>query len=64
MKGAVPPAAIAKDWKSWKSYVQAVLRATSKNGGAAPSLESLGSLDNKVRGAEKRLTDYAFAHCA
>jgi len=61
MKGAVPPAEIAKDWKSWTSYVQAVLRATGGKGG---SLESLGALDQKSRGAQKRLTDYAFAHCA
>lgn len=60
MKGAVPPAEIAEDWKTWQEYVAAVVQASSDGG----SLASVANLEQKSRGAQQRLTDYAFAHCA
>lgn len=60
MQGALPPAAIAQDWKTWQTYVAAVVRA-SRDGG---SLASVAGLEQNSRGAQKRLTAYAFAHCS
>ncbi|GAB3917117.1 hypothetical protein GCM10027613_16860 [Microlunatus endophyticus] len=60
MKGAVPPKEIARDWKTWNTYVSAVVRATNAGG----SLESVTGLEKKSRGAQERLTKYAFAHCS
>jgi len=60
MRGAVPPAEIAQDWKTWKAYVGAVIHASGGGG----SLASVAGLEQKSRGAQKRLTDDAFAHCS
>lgn len=59
MKGAVPPSAIARDFKAWRTFVQAVVRTTA-NGG---SLESVSPLADRAQAAQQRLTDYAFDHC-
>lgn len=64
MKGAVPPAAIAQDWKLWKAAVQAVLRATADPKATAEDLDSAYPAVKKAGAVEDRLTDYAFAHCA
>lgn len=59
MQGATPPAAIAKDWTTWKAYVQATLRASAHG-----QMASLAKKSDHAQHAQKRLTDYAFAHCS
>lgn len=64
MKGAVPPAAIAKDWKVWKSFVQVAVRTLANKNADESSLDSLTKLDDSAHAAQKQLSDYAFAHCS
>lgn len=59
MQGATPPAAIAKDWATWKAYVQATLKASAHG-----QMASLAKKSDHARHAQKQLTDYAFAHCS
>lgn len=59
MDGATPPPAIAEDWQTWQS----LLRATAK-ASASGHLASLTKKYDHAQHAQKRLTDYAFAHCS